>query len=138
MKKVLLLLFAIIISVCLLSCHSQKERKYYADESNYVTATGIVSHIKYSDKKDALYLAFDSIDYPFSDNCFKIVGKNLKNAQENGIDDILQIDDSVTFITAPKYWGDGYVMPIVALTVDGEILLSFEDGFDNLQKWLSE
>ena len=131
MKKLMFFLSAVLVSVCLLSCHSSKMRSYYADESNYITATGVVTHIKYSDETDALYLAFDQLDYPFSDNTFKIVGKNLKIVQENGIKAVLQMSDSVTFMAAPKYWGDGYVIPIVALIVDGDTLLNFEDGFDN-------
>lgn len=29
-------------------------------------------------------------------------------------------------------------MPIVALSVDGEEILGFEEGYDNLQDWLEE
>ena len=33
-----------------------------------------------------------------------------------------------------KYFGDGYSMPIVSISVNGEVLLSFDEGFENLMK----
>ena len=74
----------------------------------------------------------------FDDNSFKIVGENLLIVRQNGIDEKLEIGDQVTFVTAPRYFGDGYVMPIVEITVNEEELLSFEDGFANFLKWLDE
>ena len=43
----------------------------------------------------------------------------------------------VSFMTAPRYFGDGYIMPIVEISVDGEELLSFEEGYENLLEWLA-
>ncbi len=58
--------------------------------------------------------------------------------QSHGIDEKLKIGNSIEFVTAPKYFGDGYVMPIVAISVDGEALLSFDEGFENFQDWLKQ
>ena len=41
-------------------------------------------------------------------------------------------------MTAPKCFGDGYVMPIVAVSVDGEVLLEFEEGFENFLEHLKK
>ena len=49
----------------------------------------------------------------------------------------VQLGTTVSFMTAPRYFGDGYIMPIVEISVDGEELLSFEEGYENLLKWLS-
>lgn len=38
----------------------------------------------------------------------------------------------ITFVSAPEYFGDGYCMPIVALSVNGEELLTFDEGVENL------
>ena len=38
----------------------------------------------------------------------------------------------VEFTSAPAFFGNGYLMPIVQLSVNGEILLSFEEGYANL------
>ena len=40
----------------------------------------------------------------------------------------------VTFVTAQGYYGDGYVMPIVELSVGEDKLLDFESGHCNLLK----
>ena len=138
MKRLIALLLTFVIGTSLLSCSTQKERSYYADKNNYITATGTVVHVKYNQEQDALYLAFEDLDYPFSDPNFKIIGKNLEIVQNNGIDEILQLGDTVSFTAAPKYFGAGYVIPLVEVSVAGQTLLSFDDGFHNLQKWLTE
>ena len=135
MKK-LFLLSILCITVCLSACSLEKERQYYSEPDNYITATGTVTHIKYNEEKDALYLGLEQMSYKFSDNSFKIVGKNLIIAQENGLDQKLQEGKQIEFISAPRYFGDGYVMPIVGLTVDGEVLLTFEQGYSNWLEWL--
>ena len=59
-------------------------------------------------------------------------------AQDNGIDQKLQMGKQIEFISTPKYFGDGYVMPIVEIVVDGEVLLSFEQGQQNWLEWLGD
>ena len=49
----------------------------------------------------------------------------------------IQLGTTVSFMTAPRYFGDGYIMPIVEISVDGEELLSFEEGYENLLEWLA-
>ena len=56
--------------------------------------------------------------------------------QNNGIEQKINVGDRVEFVSAPRYFGDGYVMPIVQISVDGEELLSFDTGFVNLNDWL--
>ncbi len=124
------------ITFVLSSCSSDNHLEYYSKPSNYITATGTITHIKYSEENDALYLGFEQLSPEFSDDSFKIVGKNLSIVQENGVDQKLQIGKQIDFISAPRYFGDGYVMPIVGLTVDGEVLLTFEQGYDNWLEWI--
>ena len=135
MKKIFALVFIITI-LMLVSCDSKEMRNYYSDKDNYVVATGEVTHIKYYN--GALYLGFSNLEPYMSDNSFKIVGENLVTVRNNGIDNKLKMGDHIEFVTAPKYFGDGYVMPIVEITVNGEKLLEFEEGFVNLNKWLEE
>ena len=137
MKKRIFLL-ALFIDVVFSACTLNQEIDYYSDTNNYITATGTVTHIKYNENQDELYLGFDSLSPGFSDNAFKIVGKNLLIAQDNGIDQKLQMGKQIEFISTPKYFGDGYVMPIVEIVVDGEVLLSFEQGQQNWLEWLGD
>ena len=93
--------------------------------------------MEYSDDHTVLYIAFSDMDRKLDDRTFKIVGKNLQTVEKNGIGDKIKIGDRVTFITAPKYFGDGYVMPIVAISANGESLLDFDEGFKNLMDYMN-
>lgn len=125
-----------IFSMC--ACYSSKMRDYYSDKNNFIKASGTIDHIKYSDDDIALHLGFSDLTPKFDDDAFKIVGDNVKIIKENKIDEKIEIGTNVEFITAPKYWGDGYVMPIVAITVDGEELLGFDEGYANFMTWYEE
>lgn len=128
--------------LCLLfvlsGCGSRRMEEYYSEKTNYISITGTVSHIMYNQDHSVLYLAFDLMSTQLSDNNFKIVGKNLQIVQNNDIDEILQLGDQVTFTTASKYFGDGYVMPIVEISIEGKTLLEFDDGYKNFISWLQE
>ena len=137
MKKALLLWVLCALFV-FSSCNYQKSVAYYSEKNNYISASGTVTHIKYNDERDALYLGFDNLTPDFSDNMFKIVGQNLLIVENNDLQHKLKIGKEVEFISAPRYFGDGYVMPIVGLTIDGEILLEFEQGYNNWVKWIRE
>lgn len=131
-------LMVILCLVALLrSCHVERMREYYSQKANYVESTGIVTHMVYNEDGSSLVLIFSDLSAKFSDNSFKIVGENLSLVEERGIAHKVEIGDEVSFISAPKYFGDGYVMPIVALEVDGETLLEFEEGFENLMERLN-
>ena len=138
LKQVMLITTICIILVFLCSCYSSEKIKYYSQKENYISVTGTVLSVKYNKDITALFIDFSQLSPVLDDTCFKIVGKNLETVQTNNIDDKLNIGEQITFITAPKYFGDGYVMPIVAISVSGENLLDFEDGYKNLLDWLSE
>ncbi len=143
MKKFMnLLFFVIIFSVFLFSsCGYCKEIDYYSDRNNYIVATGVVDFINFTDDKDGrssnrLYIGFSDISEKFEDNCFVVIGRNMDIVLENGIETKLNVGDKVTFVAAPKVFGDGYVLPIVSMTIDEEELLGFDEGYLNLLEWL--
>ena len=140
MKRNSSLKLIIITSICVLlcSCNSSGTIEYYSQKENYISVTGTVSSIKYNEEVTALYIDFSELSPVLDDTCFKIVGENLEIVKANRIDDKLKIGEQITFITAPKYFGDGYVMPIVAISISGENMLDFEEGYKNLIDWLSE
>lgn len=128
-----------LVTFLLSSCYlTAKEQEYYAHKENYVTAVGTITFMNYNEEKTALYLGFSDLTPRFSDDCFKIVGENFHTVEKNGINEKIQIGKQVEFVSATRYFGDGYVMPIVAISVDGEVLLSFDEGFDIFQEWLKE
>ncbi|MBE6533949.1 MAG: hypothetical protein E7678_03145 [Ruminococcaceae bacterium] len=120
------------------SCRSLEERKYYSQKENYISVTGTVLNVKYNEDSTALYIEFSELLPVLDDTCFKIVGENLQIVQNNDIYNKIKIGEQISFITAPKYFGDGYVMPIVAMSTNGESLLDFEEGYKNLLDWMSK
>ena len=141
MKIKRILLTCVCVCVVLLlccSCYSSEEYLYYSQKENYIEVEGTVSYIKYNEDSTALYIGFSKLSTALDDSCFKIVGDNLKIVKDNNIDDKLTEGEQISFVTAPKYFGDGYVMPIVSLTINGEILLEFDEGYTNFLNWLSE
>lgn len=129
------LLFACVLQ-WFISCDSNKKIEYYADESNYISTSGTVGHVQYSDDMTELYIGLTEVPAGFHDINFRIIGKNLSIVQSHEIDKKMTNGAEISFIAAPLYFGDGYVVPLVSLAVGGEVLLSFDDGFTNLQEWL--
>ena len=127
-----------ILAALLASCYSRRELAYYADKENYIQASGVVTDMMYNEDKTALYLAFSDLDYNFDDNNFKIIGEGLQIAKSNGIDEKVELGKTVSFIAAPMYLGDGYVIPIAFISVGEETLLYFDDGFKSIQGWLNK
>lgn len=126
-----------ILSGLLTSCLSIRYRIYYPVKDNYIEVSGVVIYMKYNKDHTELHIAFSDMDRKLDDRTFKIVGENLRIVEKNGIDDKIKIGDRVTFVTAPKYFGDGYVMPIVAISANGESLLDFDEGFKNFMDYLN-
>ena len=131
-----LMLFLLTGILVLSACDSAKIKEYYKQKDNFINATGTIIHIAYSKDNTELYLGFSDLTPTFDDIDFKIVGDNLSIVQKNNIDEKIKIGDTIEFITAPRYFGDGYVMPMVAVSVNGEELLEFEEGYANFLKWL--
>ena len=127
----------IVLSGLLTSCFSIRYRIYYPVKDNYIEVSGVVIYMEYSDDHTVLYIAFSDMDRKLDDRTFKIVGENLRIVEKNGIDDKIKIGDRVTFVTAPKYFGDGYVMPIVAISANGESLLDFDECFKNFMDYMN-
>lgn len=135
-KRIILVITLLCTIVFFTSCTTRKMKDYYSQKDNYITATGTISHIAYSEDNTALCLGFSELTPTFDDTDFEVVGENLLITQRNGIDTKIKVGDQVDFITAPRYFYDGYIMPIVSISVNGECLLEFEEGYANLLEWL--
>lgn len=131
MKKMLCVVWAVICLLSLTSCQETQMKEYYLQKENYVSARGKLIHFSEDKEINILRFGFEELNQHFSGRSFCIEGDNLKIVKERGIFEKIQIGNYIDFITAPKYFGDGYVMPLVGITVDGEELLSFEEGWEN-------
>ena len=136
LKQAIGIISVALIFVSFTACNRKEMISYYRDESHYITATGIVSYISYNAYSNAWYLCFADLSFEFDDNCFKVVGENIPIVQGKIGNFNTLCGKEVSFVTAPKYFGDGYVMPLVSLTVDGETILNDQDGVANFLEWL--
>lgn len=128
-----------ILIICILSgcvSYNAKKLEYYSQKENYILSTGTLESIQYSDEFAALYFEFSEITPSYDDICFKIVGQNVQIVKQNGLDTKLRPGDKVTFVSAPRYFGDGYVFPIVALSAKESNFLDYEEGLSNFLDWL--
>lgn len=131
------ILFAVLLVVVLLitgcwycwnaSWH-HREKKYYSNQEHFITVTGTITHI--SGNSDCLYLGIDNLSEHFDSNGFEMIPENLAIAKTNGVD-TLAIGDTVTFVSAPGLYSNGYSFPIVALSCGDTTFLSFEEGYAN-------
>ena len=131
-----ILFLLLIIETALRACNSGEMLDYYEKREHYITAVGTTTHVVFDESTNTLYLNFSNIEPKLDDNCLKLVGKNVGIIQDklNSLTDLN--GKRISFATAPRYFGDGYVMPIVALSIDEEEYLVFEDGFCNFLEWL--
>ncbi len=137
-NKILLFLIICLLVLATTSCANTNTEKikYYSNEQNYIEITGTIDHVVFDDEQKVLYLGFSSLSQKTDDDCFKVVGDAYSIVMANK--EYIQIGVTATFVTAPKYYGDGYVMPIVSLSVDGRNILAYEDGFSSLLEWLKK
>ena len=134
MKKILIsitLLLSILLSGCAADSRIliRKMNEKYSNNQNYVVLTGTivevvregyVFEIKSEDLKS--YLNYDT-------ERFKIHGKPIED---------LNVGDEIVFTTVVFHFYNGHVLPIVELKKDGIVLLSFEEGKQNLLRWVNE
>lgn len=111
-----------------------QEYKYYSNEENFVEVTSKINHIVWNHSEQRVTIGLSDVPETFSDNCFDIEEDNYIILLENGGEEYLEYGTDVTIITAPRYFGDGYIMPIVAITVGEYELLNYDDGYKGLME----
>ena len=138
-NKPLLFLMIIFLVFTAVSCANVKSKKieYYSNKDNYIEATGTINYVFFDDENGSVYLGFSDLSETFDDDCFKITGHNY-SIIINDYKELIEIGKTASFVTAPKYFGDGYVMPIVSLTIEDSCLLEYEVGISNFLDWLKE
>ena len=108
------------------------EKEYYMDINNYITEEAVVDTITYDKKIEYIGIRLSEINDAYQGERFIIEGENLDIVLANGILEKIEPNSVIEFTSAPAFFGNGYLMPIVQLSVNGETLLSFEEGYANL------
>ena len=143
----ILICFVMCISVCVfnISCsiwnlgYEIQEKVYYSNEANFVSVTAVCVEISTNEHiPDCYFITVKDMEYHRTEECkfisgtFKIEKASSIILKESNIEDKLTEGTNFTFISAPKYFGDGYLCPIVSIEIDGEVLLNFDTGYKNL------
>ena len=126
MRKIFLL---IIVMILLTSCYPSNQVLYgkmidmYSEDENYISLCGVI--IAYSDNIATIeceelksYLSYQG------DSCDYYIYSSRK------LD--LNIGDTINFVTIPYHFYNGHKLPIVEVVVNGNTLLSFDEGKTNL------
>ena len=108
------------------------EKEYYMDINNYITEEAVVDTITYDKKLEYIGIRLSDISDAYQGERFIIEGENLDIVLSNGILEKIEPNSVIEFTSAPAFFGNGYLMPIVQLSINGETLLSFEEGYANL------
>ena len=137
MKKFLIVLLCfvlLIVSSCIYINYTweQREKEYYSDKDVFVECQGTVTFINKTENMIYLAFDFDQSKNNFSDSSFKLNEVNSQIVIEAGFIREIRNGDTVNFISAPEYFGDGYVYPIVGLSTKDKVYLDFETGYNNL------
>ena len=126
------LLCVLVVVISMLSGCKYHEKEYYANFDHFITEEAVVEKINYNEEDNYIVLILGEIDETYQDNNFIIRSDNADIVLENGLLYTLQIGDVITFTSAPQIFGDGYMMPIVSLSVEGKELLNINIGYQNL------
>ena len=116
----------------------KKMLNYYSDTSVYRVVVGEVLDISGDLEENRIYIYLTEIPDGFSKNSFVIAGKPAAIAKKNGFEAKIKRGSRVELVSAPRYFWDGFHMYIVALSVEGEEVLSFDDGYAGLIEYLDQ
>ena len=118
--------------------YTPKEFFYYRSDENYVTVDAEVEGSAYSSKNATFSVWFPSfsreLGVPPERLTFRILAANLPEEMFSALEDALRPSSRIRFRTAPRYFGDGYLVPIVAVETDGQTVLPEDVGRAILMK----
>lgn len=150
MKTIKILTVSLALITCTLlftSCmfldfsYTARERRHYMNKSNFVTVTAVCvnsGYYSYPSEKYCYAIDFENAEYERTDDCifqnctFRVDQYSAEILKEHDIEKKLTPGTTFTCISAPIFLSNSYDCPIVALEINGEVLLDFETGYRNL------
>ncbi len=128
-----LLILVVCITMLFRSCEGNTPN-YYVQRENYISVKGVVYYVTYSDDNTKVYFGISNSTHPLSSSYYVILSSNLQVARNNGFDEKVKVGSEVV-LTVPANYYEGHTLPVAALVVNGETLLDFEEGFQNMQQF---
>ncbi len=135
MKKVFSCFLILVLLFLCASCGAPnfRIRQYYQDESHFKEYKATVKgYYDYWGDSNLIHLYIGDTGGDFSSSSIYLIGENANAARKNQIWNVIRIDSEITFVTSEAIFYDGYMLPIVALSCQGEELLDYDQGRQNL------
>ncbi len=132
MKKFEILIILFLVAF-LSGCHLSNQilannmLEKYSDDQNYVTLSGEIIEFNENNAIIKCEELNEYISYQ-SELCDYYIYSNQMIE--------LFVGDQIEFVTVPFHFYNGHKLPIVELKIDGNTLLTFEEGKENLIEWV--
>ena len=105
---------------------------YYRNLNNYQTVDAVVDTMEYDGNKLYLELYIDA-GRPFEPHWqYILFPASTDTVIQAGFLEEVQPGETVTVTIAPRVIGDGYRIPIAAISQEGKSYLTFDVGWENL------
>ena len=127
MKKVFI--FTLFINM-LFACSTKEEIKYLENKDSYLSSSGVITYVAYSDT--SIYFVLDEIEQDFEFDHFLILQSNKDIIMKNMDNKLLEVGETIYFTGSKKCLYDGCELHIVALEWNDTEILEFEEGYENL------
>ena len=146
MKRLLLLLFAIILLLSMTACSGYNGimREHLGNEANYhdIEAT----FCSYKEAGDRIYLyvsvedksAFDSSEMNSKEIRLELVGDNCKALSEVFAKEEIREGDRITVKCSTWIYMDSTFYYVAEIKNQDKIFLSFDDGLKNITKYVND
>ena len=146
MKKLLSIILSLFLIVAI-SCDvnkplRQKMIKYYSNNENYQELFVELKSIEIIEEIDELRVIVkvlsgnnEFIEYSSNKECEFVL---VNSSKMESIVRELQVNDTFYIVSAPMYFYNGHILPILSIRHKDNLLLLLEEGKDNYLGWVNE
>ncbi len=146
MKRLLLLLFAIILLLSMTACSGYNGimREHLSNEDNYHNIEATFCSYKEADDRTYLYVsvedksAFDSSEVNSEEIRLELVGDNCNVLSEVLAKEEICEGDRITIKCSTWIYMDSTFYYVAELKTQSQTLLSFDDGLKNIIKYIND
>ena len=143
MKRILVLFVSLFCFFNMISCDfnaplRSKMLDYYGQDKNYIELSGIIKGITYR-KNNELIIEVDLL------NGTEIFSHNHETELSEFVlvnwstyDFSFALSDTIIFSSAPMYFYNGHILPIVHIEKEGVVLLTIEKGKESYLNWIEK
>lgn len=145
MKKILISIASLLSILFLFGCDFNAPLRnqmlaYYGNDDNYAETVGTVKSTRYKADTDELFIEMKLNENGVYEQCINahtgFVEFVLVNFSNYEID--LNVGDTASISSAPMYFYNDHIMPIVALSEGDTEYISFEEGKNAYLFWIEE